>query len=118
MALHKLLQLFTPRKTIPRDYALHAHAPSLPSDFDQEMQMVVCRTEGGIYQRIDENRQLLDTIKRHSPELLVGNPEVAAWLLSQDEFLLSLSRLVAPDKCKVQPRRDYPRKWPRLDMLL
>jgi hypothetical protein len=117
MALQKLLQLFTGRTT-PEDFSLHKDSPSVPSDFDAEMQKVVCRTEGGIYQRIDENRQLLDTIKRLSPELLIGNPEVAGWLLSQDEFLLSLSRLVAPEKCKVQPRRDYPRRFPNLDLFL
>ena len=119
MSLEKLLQRFTTRKVPqPRDYTLHENSPSIPSDFDLEMQKVVCRTEGGIYQRIDENRQLLEFIKRYNPELLVGNPEVAAWLLSQDEFLLCLSRLVSPEKCKVQPRRDYPRKWPNLDALL
>jgi type III secretory pathway component EscV len=119
MHINKLLQkLLFNRRSEPATFELHADTPAQSSDFDAELSKVVHRTEGGIFMRIDENRLMLDIMRRDYPEMLSSHPEIMGMLLSQDEFLLSLSRLVEPRKCKLQPRKDFPRKWPRLDLMV
>lgn len=42
---------------------------------------------GGVFKRIDENRELLELIQRESPEFLQKNNWVNLWIEAQDEFL-------------------------------
>lgn len=49
------------------------------------------RTQGGINKRIAENRELLELIKNHYPEILDEHPWVSGWLDSQEKFLVALA---------------------------
>lgn len=45
---------------------------------------------GGVYKRIDENRELLENIQQQAPEFLKANPWIEGWISSQDHFLQEL----------------------------
>ena len=49
-------------------------------------------TGGGIFKRIDENRELLELLQRESPEFLQKHPWVNLWIESQDEFYTELAK--------------------------
>lgn len=70
--------------------------------------------EGGLYKRIDENRELLQLIQEKAPEFLKENGWIEGWLRSQDNFL---SALIEPmDIPNPNPsRRSFPRAWPTND---
>lgn len=64
---------------------------------------------GGLRKRIDENRELLETLMRHAPDLLRDRPWVVGWIKATDEFLTSLDRAAG------HPFADMPgavRPWP------
>lgn len=46
---------------------------------------------GGIRKRIDENRELLETLMHHAPDLLRERPWVVGWIKSNDDYLLTLN---------------------------
>lgn len=64
----------------------------------------------GIHKRIDENRELLETLRRHAPELLENQWWVEGWLQSQDGFLTDL--LAAFPVANPVPLQHFPRPWP------
>ena len=49
-------------------------------------------TGGGIFKRIDENRELLELLQRESPEFLQKHPWVNLWIEAQDEFFTELAK--------------------------
>ncbi|EXU74340.1 hypothetical protein [Erwinia mallotivora] len=55
------------------------------------------RSEGGIYKRIDENRELITTLIEECPELFEKKPWIYGWLLSQDVFLNDLLKAAVVD---------------------
>ncbi|WP_350357279.1 hypothetical protein [Paraburkholderia fungorum] len=71
----------------------------------------VCEcSQAGVFKRIDENRELLELLKREAPALMAKCPWVEAWIASQDEFLSDLAdaAAVASPLSSVP----YPRPWP------
>ena len=78
---------------------------------------ILGRHHGGIYKRIDENRELLELLRREAPEFLTKQPWVVNWLESQDGFLCDLESAVplADVQCPKQvssTSRSFPRPWP------
>ena len=54
-------------------------------------QKILSRHYGGVYKRIDENRELLDLIRYEAPELLAKRPWIVGWFEAQDGFLQDLA---------------------------
>jgi hypothetical protein len=72
---------------------------------------------GGIYKRIDENRELLELLQRNAPDLLTKQPWIVNWLESQDEFLSDLEAAVPLADVSFPKRSShsghvFPRPWP------
>ncbi len=66
--------------------------------------------EGGIYKRIDENRELMELLSTKAPSFLSDHPWVVRWLKSQDAFLCDIEsaagnlETVRFHKCEGYPR--------------
>lgn len=77
---------------------------------------ILARHYGGIYKRIDENRELLELLQRDAPELLAKQPWVVGWLESQDGFLRDLESAVTPNGVQFKRTspsgQSVPRPWP------
>jgi len=58
----------------------------------RELLDVIKNTEGGIYKRIDENRELLQLLLEEHPDLLKNKPWIERWILATDNYLISLLR--------------------------
>ncbi|MDA8114316.1 MAG: hypothetical protein M0Z43_06270 [Acidithiobacillus sp.] len=66
-------------------------------------------TGGGIFKRIDENRELLELLQRESPEFLQKHPWVNLWIEAQDEFFTELAKaaqMQAPQEHEPRPYGD------------
>ncbi len=83
----------------------------------ERVKKVLGRHHGGIYKRIDENRELLELLQRDAPDLLAKQPWIVSWLESQDGFLRDLEAAVPladvqfPERTS-QSGRNFPRPWP------
>lgn len=74
---------------------------------------VMGHNHGGIFKRIDENRELLELLQREAPALLAKQPWVVGWLASQDGFLCDLASVAQPLAAQFPKRGDaFPRPWP------
>lgn len=74
---------------------------------------ILAQHQGGIYKRIDENRELLELLQREAPELLAKQPWVVGWLESQDGFLCDLESAVPLSDVQLPKRgSNFPRPWP------
>lgn len=76
-------------------------------------------SEGGIYKRIDENRELLELLRDKVPGFLEDHPWVAAHIKAHDRFLTELTRCPHDkERCRYRPRSvpRFPRPWPRLKL--
>jgi len=56
----------------------------------QRIQTVTLTSPGGIYERLDQNRALLELLKAEAPALLEQHPTIAKWIGHQHEFMLNL----------------------------
>lgn len=70
---------------------------------------VVRSCEGGIYQRIDENRQLLEALQDNAPEFMAENAWIERWLAAQDLFLTQMAEAA---RIPMSERLPVPRLWP------
>lgn len=74
-------------------------------------------TGGGVHKRIDENRELLELLRREAPDFLEKHREVVGWLQAHDEFFVDLASAVKLEEgrflaqAQTQPER-FPRPWP------
>lgn len=75
-----------------------------------QIEEVVKTAQGGVYKRLDENRQLLELLKAQMPDFLAKNFWVEGWLARQDMFLLELLATVPVEKLTIA--KDFPRPWP------
>jgi len=64
----------------------------------RDVRRFVEKEEGGIYKRIDENRELFELLCREHPEVFQNNPWVSRWLSSQDRFLKGLAEITEQDE--------------------
>lgn len=78
----------------------------------QKLTRVLVSTQGGLYQRIDENRELVELLKSECPSFVDRQPWVIGWLRSQDAFLLGLEFGVPDSLKRIFSDRDFPRPWP------
>lgn len=88
-----------------------------------EVQQILGRNNGGIFKRIDENREILEVLRRDTP-----NFREKMWLesklKSQDEFLCELAAQVPlndvqfPPTPNDHPGRRFPRQWSDRDELV
>lgn len=72
--------------------------------------VIIERHYGGIYKRIDENRELLELLQEQAPDLLQNAPWVEGWLDTQDRFLIELAEATKPDDSRLSSH--FPRPWP------
>lgn len=81
--------------------------------FGSQIRETLERSEGGIFKRIDENRELAQLLIRNAPQLLKEYPDVMAWLKSQDHFLSELAEcpVYKPECCLFKPRKGLPRPF-------
>ena len=75
---------------------------------------------GGVYKRIDENRELLELLGEQAPSFLETHPWVVSWLQSHDEFLCQLALDVPLENALFLPGHPhgaaaFPRPWPELE---
>lgn len=82
---------------------------------------LVARSEGGVYKRIDENRELVEYLCTSAPEFVKAHPWIFSWLVAQDVFLCNLAEMCPPTERPSFPLRNalhhargraYPRPWP------
>ena len=59
----------------------------------KKLEHILSRHYGGIYKRIDENRELLELLQAEAPEFLARHFWVSGWIGSTDGFLNDLERL-------------------------
>lgn len=89
---------------------------------NEKIQSILARHQGGVFKRIDENRELLELLRATSPKLLKSHPWVEGWLKSQDDFLVDLSAQVKPEDCRFKPSSDsaackhFPRPWANAEL--
>ncbi|MGP1715786.1 MAG: hypothetical protein ACTS9Y_01280 [Methylophilus sp.] len=81
------------------------------SDID-ELKFTFQRNGGGIYKRIDENRELLTLMQKHSPELLEAHPHIVDLISSHDQFFTEAAKLVTPKSYTFPPTKKFPRPFP------
>lgn len=75
---------------------------------------------GGLYKRIDENRELMELLRREAPDLVAQHPEIANWLQAHDDFFCELESAMPPSDMRFGPRQPmpgseqpgFPRSWP------
>lgn len=89
---------------------IHRKAISHPHIYE-----VLQKHYGGVYKRIDENRELLELLQEKAPDFLQQHFWVEGWLQSQDGFLNDLARSIPADARL--PRFNvvegkFPRPWP------
>lgn len=74
---------------------------------------------GGVYKRIDENRELLVLMQQEIPEFLDQKPWVYQWIKSNDDFLMDLSQAIVIPSSRFEPKEptkvndfSFPRAFP------
>lgn len=78
-----------------------------------ELATTLKKFEGGIYKRIDENRELVALLQQEAPELLRDHPEILLWLISQDNFLVAIEKINPPEEAQFRQHPGvFPRPWP------
>lgn len=80
--------------------------------------MILQELGGGALKRLDENRELLELLQAHAPELLQTHPQVKGWLKANDEVFEELAaQSAALGMCeRFSPRPNFPRPWPVLPL--
>lgn len=79
-----------------------------------EVRRVLSKTSGGIYKRIDENRELLELLVKEAPELIQRYPWVVNWIKSTDDFLTSMVAVSEMTVSDMSHCKQLPRSWPDL----
>lgn len=76
---------------------------------------VVENIAGGVYKRIDENRELHDLLQQAMPKFMESHPWVESWLNSNDEFFCLLADALPPTQARFMPSttpgKVFPRPW-------
>ena len=75
----------------------------------------------GIWKQIDENRELLEFLKKEAPELWVKDDGfrggvIELWIADNDLFLNCILHLVEINKPEQFKNCCFPRKWPQVDI--
>lgn len=70
---------------------------------------------GGLYKRIDENRELIELLQAKVPMLLNECPWIVGWIQSNDDFFMSLEphlMQLGAFNPKFYKHAGFPRLWP------
>lgn len=86
----------------------------------QNLKRILGWMSGGVYKRIDENRELMELLRREAPDLVAKHPEIVHWLQAHDDFFCELEAAMPPKDVQFGPRRQmpgsdypgFPRPWP------
>ena len=70
---------------------------------------LVRKTEGGIWKRADENRELYSLLEREAPDWLASHSWVSSWFTSHDRFYHTIGTKIGV------PRRNQVREHVLLD---
>lgn len=84
---------------------------------DPALLTVLEKVGGGVYKRVDENRELLELLQAKAPKLLEECPWIVDWIKSNDELFVALEiRSVQLNALNPQfsKRPEFPRSWPEL----
>lgn len=94
--------------------------PVEDDDDGTDCENILERVEGGVFKRIDENRELLELLERQAPDLLQQHPQLVGWLRSHDTFLTALadSGEFDDEACAYPARPDTAKPFPRALPLL
>ena len=103
--------------TIPQRSAIHRLLTRL-GFFDDDrivdetlMLSLTLGATGGLIKRIDENRELLEELRRKCPTVLYENWWIENWISSNDRFFVALKAILGlPDRSFAG--NPYPRAWP------
>jgi len=82
------------------------------------IQDVVSHIGGGVFKRIDENRELMALLQARCPQVLHDQPWIEGWLRSNDDFFVavaSVTQAVNPlshFNAVHEGVRPFPRPWP------
>lgn len=68
-----------------------------------QVREVVSILGGGVYKRIDENRELLEELRRYAPDLLKARPWIELHLSQHDEFFVGVAEAIPPIKARFMP---------------
>lgn len=79
----------------------------------KNVERILSRHYGGIYKRIDENRELLELIQEKTPEFLVRHPWVVSWIDSTDGFLNDLEKVSPHLDAQFKPKNGGNYSFPR-----
>jgi hypothetical protein len=79
-----------------------------------EIQNVLDRCHGGVYKRMDENRELLELLQKKAAPLLEDCPWIVGWMSSNDQFFQALEALEVAAHPQFTKRPGFPRAWPEM----
>lgn len=87
----------------------------------RKLKLILGFVGGGVHKRIDENREMLELLRREAPDLLANRPWIARWIKANDEFFCELESVVPIDKGQFlsqtgYPEKTFPRPWPSEDI--
>lgn len=73
------------------------------------------QSEGGVYKRIDEIRELTELLAQDAPEFMATHQWIAGWLASTDNFLSAVANAAEPvmQNRYLFARRERPYQFPR-----
>lgn len=77
--------------------------------------MVLEKVGGGVHKRVDENRELVELLRKKAPALLQEFPWAEDWLRSNDEVFTALGRLatsLGANNPQFAAGPGFPRSWP------
>lgn len=60
----------------------------------QNLRFLLAEYWGGLYKRIDENMEALETVLFEAPELIQKKPWMVGWFIGNDQFLIGLHPLM------------------------
>lgn len=79
----------------------------------KSLERILARHYGGIYKRIDENRELRELLQSKAPEFLAAHPWVNGWFDSADGFLVDLENAAPPLDAQFKPKHSEAYSFPR-----
>lgn len=79
----------------------------------KNLERILSRHHGGIYKRIDENRELMELLQAKAPEFLAAHPWINGWLESTDGFLNDLENAAPALDAQFKPKRSGNFSFPR-----
>lgn len=89
----------------------------MASGLMKRVQKILGWSGGGVHKRIDENRELLETLQREAPDLLKSHYWIECWIKQNDEFFVDIAEAVPIKEGRFlgmvkSHGTPFPRPWP------